>query len=174
MMDVWCVKQVTPPMIEATVIYLDRFLEHQRENNLVQHIKSKKDVCFVTVLRFCWVSSRLPPVDPSEHLPRWGLGQGLIGTLERGHPVKRTPVGLFCAAVESCSPPNPQEPPVAATGKWGVLKEVGVGCALECVVDRLCRIKAEKSDCDLTACLKVCFRNAADEFTAVCQRSQSP
>lgn len=52
------------------------------------------------------MSAHLPPVDPSEHLPRWGLGQRPIGTLERGHPVKRTPVGLFCAAVETPKPPR--------------------------------------------------------------------
>lgn len=69
--------------------------------------------------------SSLPPVDLSNHQPRWGLGLALIGTLERRHPVKRTPVGLFCAAVESCSPKNPQEPPVTATGKWGMLKQMG-------------------------------------------------
>lgn len=48
-----------------------------------------------------------PPMDLKEHLPGWGQGQGLIGTLERGHLVKRTPVELFCAAVEFLFTPNP-------------------------------------------------------------------
>lgn len=100
-------------------------------DNPVQHIRFTKDACYITV----WVLLQgllIHHLWYSEHLPRRGLGQGLIGTLERGRPVKRTPMGILCAAVESCSPFNPQEPPATATGKWGIVKEVGVGCARVC------------------------------------------
>lgn len=70
--------------------------------------RSQDETLKERLLRNSLSSSKCPPpMDLKEHLPGWGQGQGLIGTLERGHLVKRTPVELFCAAVEFLFTPNP-------------------------------------------------------------------
>lgn len=119
----WDVKQVTPPkkeLLSQTEICWATF---EVRNGAIQiprwNFKGR-------LLRNSLSSSKCPPpMDLTEHLPGWGQGQGLIGTLERGHLVKRTPVELFCAAVEFLFTPNP--PSATCHCNWNVGDVKGVG-----------------------------------------------
>lgn len=131
-------KLLHPRQSYCRVIYLDFFKSH-RQHNPVQKIKVK-DLCYITVLNTAeclhvhhlWISQSI--------CQGGGWARGWSARLRGDTPSKGPQWGSFVQLLSRVHP-NPQEPPVTATGKWGMLKEVGVGCA---EVDRFCRVKAKR------------------------------
>ena len=123
-MDVWWVKTSYSTQERATVeSYLD-ILEHQWPYKPVQNIKPNTYLCYITVLNTAecllvyhlWISRSI--------CQGGGWARGWSARLRGDTPSKGPQWGSFVQLLSRVHP-NPQEPPVTATGKWGMLKEAG-------------------------------------------------
>lgn len=99
----------------------------------VPRMQLKMDACCITHL-VCVSVCLSTTCGSAKASAEAGAGPGGWSARLRGDTPSKGPQWGSFVQLLSRVHPNPQEPPVTATGKWGMLKEVGVGSAVEWLI----------------------------------------